>query len=63
MKGSSGTDRMAASLGAADTGSEQRAIAELAGHAPSTDYRGASDEIIDTVLDRARRSLKSEEDT
>ena len=56
------TDRMAATLGAADIGSEQRAMAELAGHAPSTEYRGAGDEIIDSVLDRARRSLKSEED-
>ncbi|HET7196404.1 MAG TPA: lyase family protein [Nocardioides sp.] len=57
------TDRMAATLGAADIGSEQSAIAELAGHSPSTDYLGASDEIIDTVLGRARRSLKSEEAT
>lgn len=57
------TDRMAATLGVADIGSEQEAIAQLAGHEPATDYRGATDEIIDTVLDRARRSLKSEEDT
>jgi hypothetical protein len=52
---------MAATLEAADVGSEQRATAELAGHEPRADYRGASDEIIDGVLDRARRSLKSEE--
>ena len=38
-------------------------MAELAGHEPSTDYRGATDEIIDAALDRARRSLKSEEPT
>jgi 3-carboxy-cis,cis-muconate cycloisomerase len=56
------SDRMAATLGAADIGSEQRAMAELTGHEPRGDYRGASDEIIDAVLDRARRSLKREED-
>jgi 3-carboxy-cis,cis-muconate cycloisomerase len=54
-------DRMAATLAAADTGSEQRSMAALAGHEPSSDYRGAADEIIDDVLDRARRSLKREE--
>jgi 3-carboxy-cis,cis-muconate cycloisomerase len=54
-------DRMVATLEAADVGSEQRSMAELAGHQPRAEYRGASDEIIDTVLDRARRSLKSEE--
>jgi 3-carboxy-cis,cis-muconate cycloisomerase len=54
-------DRMAATLGAADVGSEQRSMAALAGHEPRGDYRGASDEIIDAVLDRARRSLKAEE--
>ena len=48
---------------AADVGSEQQSMAELAGHEPSTDYRGATDEIIDAALDRARRSLKSEEPT
>ncbi len=56
-------DRMAATLGTADIGSEQQSMAELAGHEPSTDYRGATDEIIDAALDRARRSLKSEEPT
>ena len=56
-------DRMAATLDAADIGSEQRSMAELAGHRPSRDYLGVSDEIIDAVLDRARRSLKSEEGT
>jgi 3-carboxy-cis,cis-muconate cycloisomerase len=56
-------DRMAATLDTADIGSEQQSMAELAGHEPSTDYRGATDEIIDAALDRARRSLKSEEPT
>ena len=56
-------DRMAATLDAADVGSEQRSMAELAGHEPREHYLGASDEIIDTVLDRARRSLKREEGT
>ncbi|HEU5456349.1 MAG TPA: lyase family protein [Nocardioides sp.] len=56
-------DRMAATLGAADIGSEQQSMAELAGREPSTDYRGATDEIIDAALERARRSLKSEEPT
>jgi 3-carboxy-cis,cis-muconate cycloisomerase len=55
-------DRMAATLGAADVGSEQRSMAELAGREPRGDYRGASDEIIDATLERARRSLKAEED-
>jgi 3-carboxy-cis,cis-muconate cycloisomerase len=54
-------ERMAATLGAADVGSEQRSMAELAGHEPWGKYGGASDEIIDAVLDRARRSLKTEE--
>jgi 3-carboxy-cis,cis-muconate cycloisomerase len=56
------TDRMAATLAAADVGSEQRSMVELAGIQPRTDYLGANDEIIDAVLDRARRSLKREED-
>jgi 3-carboxy-cis,cis-muconate cycloisomerase len=56
------TDRMAATLEAADVGSEQRSMVELAGIQPRTDYLGANDEIIDAVLDRARRSLKREED-
>ena len=54
-------ERMAATLDAADVGSEQRSMAELSGHEPRPDYRGASDEIIDAVLDRAHRLLKSEE--
>ena len=54
---------MAATLDAADVGSEQRSMAELAGHEPRGHYLGASDEIIDAVLDRARRSLKREEGT
>lgn len=54
-------ERMAASLDAAEVGSEQRSMAELSGHEPRADYLGASDEIIDVVLDRARRFLKSEE--
>jgi 3-carboxy-cis,cis-muconate cycloisomerase len=56
-------DRMAATLDAADVGSEQRTMVELAGIQPRSNYLGASDEIIDAVLDRARRSLKREEDT
>jgi 3-carboxy-cis,cis-muconate cycloisomerase len=56
------TDRMAATLDAADVGSEQRSMVELAGIQPRSNYLGASDEIIDAVLDRARRSLKREED-
>jgi 3-carboxy-cis,cis-muconate cycloisomerase len=55
-------ERMAATLAAADVGSEQRSMAELAGHEPRAHYRGASDEIIDAVLDRARQSLKSEDE-
>jgi 3-carboxy-cis,cis-muconate cycloisomerase len=54
-------DRMAATLDGAEVGSEQKSMAELAGHEPSLDYPGARDEIIDAVLDRARLSLKSEE--
>jgi 3-carboxy-cis,cis-muconate cycloisomerase len=54
-------DRMTATLEAADVGSEQRSMSELAGHEPRGHFRGASDEIIDAVLDRARRSLKREE--
>ncbi|HET8962031.1 lyase family protein [Nocardioides sp.] len=57
------TQRMAATLAAADTGSEQRAMAELAGRAPADQYLGAADQIIDTVVDRARRSLKEDERT
>jgi 3-carboxy-cis,cis-muconate cycloisomerase len=53
--------RMAATLDAADVGSEQRSMAELAGSQPRSNYFGASDEIVDAVLDRARRSLKTEE--
>jgi 3-carboxy-cis,cis-muconate cycloisomerase len=56
------SDRMAATLDAADVGSEQRSMVELAGIQPRADYLGANDEIIDGVLERARRSLKREED-
>jgi 3-carboxy-cis,cis-muconate cycloisomerase len=54
-------DRMRATLDAADVGSEQRSMAELAGHEPRADYRGVSDEIVDAVLDRARLFLKRED--
>lgn len=56
-------DRMTATLDAVDVGSEQRSMAALTGHEPAVDYRGANDQFIDAVLDRARRSLKSEERT
>ena len=52
---------MAATLAGADVGSEQAAMAELTGRAPAEHYLGAADQIIDRVVDRARRSLKDEE--
>ena len=44
------TEPMAATLAAADVGSEQSAMAELAGRAPAEHYLGAADEIIDTIV-------------
>ncbi|MGO9382604.1 MAG: lyase family protein [Mycobacterium sp.] len=52
--------RMAKNLGAADVLGEQRAIADLAGRAPSATYFGAVDRLIDESLDRAERILKSQ---
>ncbi len=51
--------RMAENLSAADVLGEQRAIAGLAGKAPSPTYFGAVDRLIDESIDRARRVLKS----
>lgn len=47
--------RMAENLAAADVLGEQRAIAELAGGAPSPTYFGAVDRVIDETLRRAAR--------
>ncbi len=49
------TARMAENLAAADVLGEQRAIAELAGGAPSPTYFGAVDRVIDETLRRAAR--------
>lgn len=46
-------DRMAENLDAADVLGEQRAIADLAGKAPSATYFGAADRLIDESLSRA----------
>jgi 3-carboxy-cis,cis-muconate cycloisomerase len=51
--------RMAENLGMADVYGEQRAIADLAGEAPSATYFGAADRLIDASLDRAERILKA----
>ncbi|WP_068183129.1 lyase family protein [Mycobacterium sp. UM_CSW] len=51
--------RMAENLRLADVYGEQRAIAELAGEAPSATYFGAADRLIDQSLDRAARVLKN----
>jgi 3-carboxy-cis,cis-muconate cycloisomerase len=51
--------RMAENLGMADVYGEQRAIADLAGEAPSATYFGAADRLIDESLDRAERILKA----
>ena len=56
-------EQMAATLDAADVGSEQRSMAELSGRDPLPVYRGASDQIINAVLDRAHLTLKREGDT
>jgi 3-carboxy-cis,cis-muconate cycloisomerase len=50
--------RMAENLGLADVYGEQRAIAELAGKAPSATYFGDIDRLIDQALERAARILK-----
>jgi 3-carboxy-cis,cis-muconate cycloisomerase len=52
--------QMAANLGGVDVLGEQRVIAELAGTAPSGNYFGASDALIDESLDRARRIVKED---
>jgi 3-carboxy-cis,cis-muconate cycloisomerase len=49
--------RMAENLGAADVLGEQRAIADLAGKAPSPTYFGAVDRLIDESLGRAEGIL------
>ncbi len=49
--------RMAENLSAADVSGEQRAIAGLAGRAPSPAYFGAVDRLIDESVDRAQRAL------
>jgi 3-carboxy-cis,cis-muconate cycloisomerase len=49
--------RMAENLGAADVLGEQRAIADLAGKAPSPTYFGAVDRLIDESLSRAEGIL------
>ncbi len=48
-------DAMAENLCRTDVFGEQRAIAELAGKAPSATYFGAVDRLIDESLDRAQR--------
>jgi 3-carboxy-cis,cis-muconate cycloisomerase len=50
--------QMAENLGSADVLGEQRVIAELAGKAPSGNYFGAADALIDESLDRAKRIVK-----
>jgi 3-carboxy-cis,cis-muconate cycloisomerase len=49
------SDRMAENLSTADVFGEQRAIADLAGKAPSPTYFGAVDRLIDESLRRADR--------
>jgi 3-carboxy-cis,cis-muconate cycloisomerase len=53
------TARMAENLSTADVLGEQRAIAGLAGKAPSPTYFGAVDHLIDESIDRAQRALSS----
>ncbi len=48
------SEQMAENLNAADIFGEQRAIADLAGKAPSATYFGAVDRLIDESLDRAQ---------
>ncbi len=49
---------MASNLGSVEVLGEQRVIAELAGKAPSGNYFGAGDALIDESLDRAKRIVK-----
>lgn len=49
--------QMGRNLESADVLGEQRAIADLAGHPPSTSYLGAVDRLIDVSVQRARRAL------
>ena len=51
-------EQMAKNLGGADVFSEQRVIAELAGKAPSSNYFGVADALIDESMDRAKRIVK-----
>lgn len=53
-------DRMRATLDASydDLHAEQRTMTELAGHAPASDYLGASGALLDGILDRARTHLE-----
>ncbi len=51
--------RMAENLDKTDVYGEQRAIAELAGHAASATFFGAADRLIDESLGRAERILKN----
>ena len=50
--------QMARNLGSAEVLGEQRVIAELVGKAPSGNYFGAGDALIDESLDRAKRIVK-----
>ena len=50
--------QMARNLGSVDVLGEQRVIAELVGKAPSGNYFGAGDALIDESLDRAKRIVK-----
>lgn len=50
--------QMAHNLDSIDVLGEQRVIAELVGKAPSGDYFGAGDALIDESLDRAKRIVK-----
>jgi 3-carboxy-cis,cis-muconate cycloisomerase len=53
------TNRAAANLSAAgDVLAEQRSMTELTGRPASSDYVGASDHLVDAVLQRARQHLK-----
>jgi 3-carboxy-cis,cis-muconate cycloisomerase len=52
-------DKAAANLAAAgDLLAEQQTMTQLTGRPPRSDYVGASDELVDAVLQRARRHLK-----
>ena len=50
--------QMAENLGISDGLGEQRDIADLVGKAPSGNYFGAIDALIDESLDRATRIVK-----